>query len=145
MSNYFDQVDTDQRILLTLDLGSICGNGSPDCKVVLNGEVAMQGPVHDQVRLQRWIPLLDDINLEIALRNKQYSRELETALLVNRLVVDDIDITLHLHRMRYHTDRGEKQGTYYLGFNGSLVWHTVKPFYHWLHEVEGQGWLLKPR
>jgi hypothetical protein len=72
--------------------------------------------INGQLCSQSWVPLKSDINIVLV------------DAWIEKLVIDQIDVTDYI---AVQTQRD----------------HAVLipgPFYHWYHEVSGQGWLLSP-
>lgn len=129
MKNYSDLQVTD--LLLSIEIKTI---GNPEYCVLVNGH-----EYHKEIKL----PLLEPIIIEVELYNKVYTLEYETAVIIERLSIDNIDIIPnYTHLADYTNDHNNNNPTNYLGFNGKWTLTINRPFYHWLHQVQGQGWLL---
>jgi hypothetical protein len=81
-------------------------------------------------------------SIEIELSNKHYTLEYETAVIIKQLSVDNIDLLSKVYLADYVNDHNNTSPTSYLGFNGKWTLTFDKPFYRWLHQHSGQGWLL---
>lgn len=133
MKNYLDlrAIDTDLRLsIVTKTIGN------PNYVIKVNNTV-----VENIIDYQ--LPLLEPIIIEVELYNKVYTLEYETAVIIERLSIDNIDlIPNYTHLADYINDHNNNNPTNYLGFNGKWTLTINRPFYHWLHQVQGQGWLL---
>ena len=135
MNNYLDLLDIDTDIQIDVNLSVI---GSPDFSVVINNK-RWNTPRHIKTPLK----LLSPINIEIELRNKHYTLDYETAVIIDRISVDNINlIPQYDYLADYQNDHNNNNPTSYLGFNGKWTLTIDRPFYQWLHQVQGQGWLL---
>ena len=77
------------------------------------------------------------------LRNKHYTTEYETAVIIKRLSIDNIEIIPQYDYLAdYDNDHDNNNPTHYLGFNGKWTLTIDRPFYQWLHQVQNQGWLI---
>jgi hypothetical protein len=135
MKTYSDlqAIDTDLVIQLDLEL-----KGQPRGHVGINNRVQ---PLDTQIQVR--MPLLDPLKIDIVLSDKDYNNPVETAIIIKRLSVDNIDIMgQYDYLAEYINDHGFKNPTNYLGFNGKWTLTIDRPFYHWLHLHSGQGWLL---
>lgn len=91
------------------------------------------------------VGLTEPIKIEVEMKDKKYDQNLETALIIDELTIDGMEIIPnYVHLATYHNERGLELFTNYLGFNGSWVLDINEPFYQWRHRVTGQGWLLEP-
>jgi hypothetical protein len=130
MKTYSELTDTDIQIDLQFEL-----IGNP--KFTVNGVVLTQD------NLIYHVDLLSPFSVVIELYNKHYTTEYETAVIIKRLLIDNIDIMgQYDYLAEYDNDHGFKNPTNYLGFNGKWTLSIDRPFYHWLHLHSGQGWLL---
>lgn len=130
MKNYSDLQVTD--LLLELDVEKI---GNPDFIVRVNNNTIIDSKIS--------LPLLDPITIEIELRNKEYILDYETAVIIKRLSIDNINIIpTYDYLAEYINDHNNTTPTHYLGFNGKWTLTIDCPFYCWLHHLQGQGWLL---
>lgn len=145
MNNFLDLLDTDCQIKVTLKLGVIHDNGYPGVSVRVNDDVVEYLQLTQPVEHQFDIPLLDPIEIEISIKDKQYSEIKETAVLIDLLSIDGFEIVPQwTHLAEYHSERGLQKPTSYLGINGSWKLKIDQPFYQWRHHATGQGWLLEP-
>jgi len=145
MNNFLDLLDTDCQINVTLKLGVIHDNGYPGVSVRVNDNVIEYLQLTKSVEHQFDIPLLDPIEIEISIKDKQYSEIKETAVLIDSMNIDGFEIVPQwTHLAEYHSERGLQGPTSYLGINGSWKLTIDRPFYQWRHHVTDQGWLLEP-
>jgi hypothetical protein len=145
MNNFLDLLDTDCQIKVTLKLGVIHDNGYPGVSVRVNDNVIEYLQLTKSVEHQFDIPLLDPIEIEISIKDKQYSEIKETAVLIDSINIDGFEIVPQwTHLAEYHSERGLQGPTSYLGINGSWVLTIDRPFYQWRHHATDQGWLLEP-
>ena len=134
MKTYSDLLDTSSELEIILSLNTI---GDPDYTVSLNGIS------FNDKKISYLSPLLDPVVLEIELKNKVYTLDYETAIVIESLTIDNIPVLPKFDYLAtYINDHQYNDPTSYLGFNGKWKLSISKPFYHWLHEIKGQGWLL---
>ena len=130
---------------MTLKLRVIHDNGYPGVSVRVNDNVIEYLQLTGSVEHQFDIPLLDPIEIEISIKDKQYSEIKETAVLIDSINIDGFEIVPQwTHLAEYHSERGLQGPTSYLGINGSWKLTIDRPFYQWRHHATGQGWLLEP-
>jgi len=130
MKTYSELTDTDIRI--DIELESI---GDP--KFLVNGAVLGQN------NLTYHVELLRPFSITIELYNKHYTTEYETAVIIKRLSIDNIEmVPKYDYLAEYINDHNNNNPTSYLGFNGRWTLTIDRPFYQWLHRVTAQGWLL---
>jgi hypothetical protein len=130
MKTYSELTDTDIRI--DVELESI---GDP--KFLVNGSRLGQN------NLTYHVELLRPFSITIELYNKHYTTEYETAVIIKRLSIDNIEmIPRYDYLAEYINDHNNNNPTNYLGFNGRWTLTIDRPFYQWLHQVTAQGWLL---
>jgi len=130
MKTYSELTDTDIQIDLQFEL-------------IGNPEFTVNGSALTQDNLIYHVDLLSPFSVVIELYNKHYTTEYETAVIIKRLLIDNIDIMgQYDYLAEYDNDHGFKNPTNYLGFNGKWTLTIDRPFYHWLHLHSGQGWLL---
>lgn len=146
MNNFLDLLDTEQpQLAVQLMLTAVVDNGIPVVQVLINDIVCYSGSLLDTVTVSNSIPLLSPIVVKIILDNKQYSSTLETGVVINSLLIDNIDmVPVHVDCISYHNDQHENTQAFYLGFNGTWQFEINEPFYQWLHRNTAQGWLLYP-
>ena len=135
MNNYLDLLDTDTDIEVKVKLSVI---GSPDFSVAI-----ADNQWNNQCNIIANNNLLTPFGIEIELRNKHYTVDYETAVIIDQISVDNIDIIPQYDYLAdYQNDHNNNNPTSYLGFNGKWTLTFDRPFYHWLHQAQGQGWLL---
>jgi len=135
MNNYLDLLDTDTDIQIKVKLSVI---GSPDFSVTI-----ADNQWNNQCNIIVNCNLLTPFSIEIELRNKRYTVDYETAVIIDRISVDNIDIIPEYDYLAdYQNDHNNNNPTSYLGFNGKWTLTFDRPFYHWLHQAQGHGWWL---
>ena len=140
MKNYLDLQGIDTLIPITIEIEPI---GIPQVDIVINGNVFDYEQLRSPVVITDFCQLLTPITIELVLSNKHYTTEYETAVVIRRLAIDNINlIPQYAHLAKYHNDHNQSQATNYLGFNGKWALTFDRPFYQWLHQTQGQGWLL---
>jgi hypothetical protein len=140
MKTYSDLQAIDSRLHLQVELEPV---GTPDITVSVNDIVDDYPGLSNTIILDYHIDLLDLFAVNIELSNKHYTTEYETAVIIRRLSVDNIElIPKYDYLAEYVNDHDNKNPTSYLGFNGKWTLTFDRPFYHWLHEHSGQGWLI---
>jgi hypothetical protein len=138
MKRYSDLLGIDTQLNLKLELEPI---GIPDISVTI-ADNQSDYLLSDNKIIEYTIDLLQPFSVIIELRNKQYSLDYETAVIV-RLSVDNIDIVPKYDYLAdYINDHDNHDPASYLGFNGKWTLTVDRPFYHWLHLHSGQGWLF---
>jgi hypothetical protein len=138
MKSYSDLLDIDTRLNLKLELEPI---GTPDVSITI-ADYRQDYLLSNNKIIDYTVDLLQPFSVIIELRNKQYSLDCETAVIV-RLSVDDIDIIPKYDYLAdYVNDHDNHDPTSYLGFNGKWTLTVDRAFYHWLHLHSGQGWLF---
>jgi hypothetical protein len=130
MKTYSELTDTDIRIDIELErIG--------DPKFLINRSALEQNNLTYYVELSRPFSII------IELYDKHYTTEYETAVIIKQLSIDNIKIIpTYDYLAEYVNDHGNNNPTSYLGFNGKWTLQINRPFYQWLHQVTGQGWLL---
>jgi hypothetical protein len=140
MKTYSDLQDIDTRLRLQVELEPV---GTPDVTTTINGFKNYYPGLSNNVNLYYYIDLLDLFSVNIELSNKHYTTEYETAVIIRRLSIDNIElIPKYDYLAEYVNDHNNNNPTSYLGFNGKWSLTFDRPFYHWLHEHSGQGWLI---
>jgi hypothetical protein len=140
MKTYSDLQDTDTRLHLHIELEPI---GTPDITVSINDIIDDYPALSNNIILDYYIDLLDLFSVNIELHNKHYTTEYETAAIIKRLSIDNIElIPQYDYLAKYVNDHNNDNPTSYIGFNGKWTLTIDRPFYHWLHEHSGQGWLI---
>jgi hypothetical protein len=139
MKNYSDLQDIDTRLKLSIKLKPV---NQPNIWVRVNHDLIGYTGLSDSIQLDYQIGLLDNIDIVIELYNKDYNTD-ETAVIIDNITVDNINIIPKYDYLAdYVNDHNFKNPTNYLGFNGKWRLTLDRPFYHWLHEHSGQGWLI---
>jgi hypothetical protein len=140
MNNYLDLTAIETRIFIQLILEPV---GIPEYMVQIKNR-HWTGQLSTPGKFLSTVSLYDKFEVKIELKNKiKTESNQETALKIKLLQIDHIDmIPRFTHLANYTNDHAFTAPTDYLGFNGSWVLHIDRPFYHWLHEHTGQGWLL---
>ncbi len=145
MKNFSDLPDTDPAITVVIKLSAISDNGYPGALVRVNQDVIEYLQLTQSVEHEFAVPLRDTIEIEIALIDKQYSQNRETAIVIDSVSIDGFEIVPGwTHLATYDSERGLQGPTSYLGINGSWKLVIDRPFYQWRHQITGQGWLLEP-
>lgn len=133
MNNYSDLRVTELN--LTMKLATV---GNPDYTVKVNNNIIITGNV-----INYSFGLLDTISIEVELRNKVYTADYETAVIIDQISIDNINIIPEYNQIiTYINDHDYLNPTNYIGFNGKWTLTIDRPFYQWLHQAQGQGWLL---
>lgn len=145
MKTFSDLLDIDPKIDLFVDLEPVSHNGCPQFWISVNDKIIEQGTLIHSLRKYCEIDLLDTIKLEIGMKQKNYSAEKETAVIIRSINIDGFEIVPNwTHLAIYQNDHNNGSPTSYLGFNGAWRLDIPEPFYRWRHRVTGQGWLLEP-
>jgi hypothetical protein len=140
MKNYSDLQDIDRLIPVSIQVEPV---GRPCVDIVVNNTVIEYQSLTDTITYTKFVDLLTPITLSIILSDKIYTTEYETAVIIKRLSVDNIDLIPNYDYLAdYQNDHNNNNPTSYLGFNGKWTLTIDCPFYHWLHQVQGHGWLL---
>ena len=139
MKTYSDLQAIDSELHCHLELEPV---GTPEVAVIIN-DVYGGGKLFKSVVFDVKIDLLKPFTIEIELKNKTYSMDYETAVVIKQLQIDGIDLVPKFDYLAtYRNDNDNNDPTSYLGFNGKWTLTFDRPFYHWLHEHTGQGWLI---
>ena len=140
MKTYSDLQAIDTRLQLQVELEPV---GTPEVTIAINGVENHYLVLSDTIILDYRVNLLDLFAVSIELSNKHYTTEYETAVIIRRLSVDNIElIPQYDYLAEYVNDHDNNNPTSYLGFNGKWTLTFDRPFYHWLHLHSGQGWLI---
>jgi len=140
MKTYSDLQAIDSRLNLIIELEPV---GNPTAKVIVNGTEYDYPGLSSSIIINDYLPLMDLINIDVIMSNKHYTLEYETAVIIRRLSIDNIElIPKYDYLAEYVNDHDNNNPTSYLGFNGKWTLTFDRPFYHWLHEHSGQGWLI---
>ena len=140
MNNYSDLQDIDTRLNLVIELEPV---GSPTATIIINNQQYDYPQLTSPIIIDEYLPLMALINIDIILSDKHYTTEYETAVIIRRLSIDNIElIPEYDYLANYINDHNNTNPTSYLGFNGKWTLTFDRPFYHWLHRHSGQGWLI---
>lgn len=140
MNNYSDLLDIDTLLPVTVVLEPL---GQPRVTVIINDESLSYEVLPHRVTVTYYVPLMDSVTVQVQLQDKNYNSGQETAVIVQNILIDGIDVVpAYTHLAHYQNDHDYQEPTNYLGFNGQWTLTTKQPFYHWLHHVQAQGWLL---
>jgi hypothetical protein len=142
MKKFSDLLATDLHLDLALIAEPV---GIPDVEIWVNQQLIHQGQLLESFTVSTQLPLLSGFLILVKLRNKVYSLESETAVVLTKLSIDGFDLVPNFtHLAQYTNDHGFNKPTSYVGFNGEWKFEVTKPFYQWQHEITGQGWLFQP-
>jgi hypothetical protein len=145
MNNFSDLLVTDRKITINLVISPISENGYPCSVIKLNDRMLFDGEVKERISFNETLGLLDPVEISIELKNKKHDQQLETAIIIDRLSIESMEIVPgFVHLSDYDNEQGQRITTNYLGFNGVWKLDINEPFYRWRHRVTGQGWLLEP-
>ena len=140
MKTYSDLQDIDTRLNLVVELEPV---GNPTATVIINNQQYDYPQLSMPIIITKYLPLTDNINIDIIMSNKQYTLEYETAVIIRQISIDNIKlIPKYDYLAEYINDHDNNNPTTYLGFNGKWTLTIDRSFYHWLHEHSGQGWLI---
>ena len=140
MKTYSDLQDINTLIDIRINLRPV---GRPNTWIRVNHDLIGYTALSDTIQLDYRVGLLDTINITVELYNKHYTTEYETAVIIDNIMVDNIEIIPKYDYLAdYVNDHDNTDPTSYLGFNGKWSLIIDRPFYHWLHEHSGQGWLI---
>ena len=143
MKKFSDLLDIDPELTLAMELTPVGDGPPPEIDIVI-GARRYSTVLYQDHSIQQALPLLDPVRVEIHLRNKIYSEQRETAVIIRSFSIDGHDIMPYLDIAVYQNDHGWTGTTNYLGFNGCWRWQLDRAFYQWWHVASGQGWLLEP-
>ena len=144
MKNFLEALDINQTLKVQLSLRIIDDNGYPDFNLFLNNE-SIDHYNSKNIDITKHIKHNDPISLKITMFGKKYSALKESAIVVENLSIDDINvIPSFVHHTTYHNDHNRPITTNYLGYNGTWNFNVNKPFYQWYHSVTAQGMLIRP-
>ena len=140
MKNYLDLRATDLKLDVCIELAPV---GTPDIVVEIANNTYANSKLTAPKRLEYRLDLRDIFSINIELKNKTYTVEYETAVIIQRISIDSIDIVPKFDYLaNYTNDHNNNNPTNYLGFNGKWVLNFDRPFYQWLQQVTGQGLLV---
>ena len=142
MKNFSDLLATDLHLDLELIVEPV---GRPDVEIWVNQQLIHQEQLSGSITVAKQLPLLPGFSLSVKLKNKVYSSESETAVMLTKLSIDGFDVIPNFtHLAQYANDHDFTEPTSYLGFNGEWRLEVTKPFYQWQHDITSQGWLFQP-
>jgi hypothetical protein len=142
MKNFSDLLATDLHLDLVLMVEPV---GIPDVEICIDQQLIHQGQLLKSFAVSTQLPLLQKFSVSVKLKNKVYSSEYETAVILTKLTIDGFDIIPNFtHLAKYDNDHDFTEPTSYVGFNGEWRLEVTKPFYQWQHEITSQGWLFQP-
>lgn len=140
MKNYSDLQDIDTRLSLIVELEPV---GMPTATVIINNKQHLVTRLMAPIIINDYLPLTDLINISVVLSNKHYTTDYETAIIIKRISIDNVEIIpKYDYLAKYINDHDNNNPTSYLGFNGKWTLTIDRPFYQWLHQHSGQGWLI---
>jgi hypothetical protein len=140
MKTYSDLQDIDSKLHLYLNLEPV---GNPEVSVLVGKKVYGGGKLYKSIQIETTLDLTAPFLIQIELKNKIYNSAYETAVIIKNLQIDNLVIVPRFDYLAtYHNDHNNTNPTHYLGFNGKWTLTFDRPFYQWLHQATGQGWLL---
>jgi hypothetical protein len=143
MKNFLDLQDIDTVGLIKIRISSIIDNGIPTAVVKINHNVIFDKNLEHSVELIYPHNLMVPFLMSVEMQNKKYNQYQETAIIIESILIDNNElIPEYNHLVDYQNDHNTNTPTNYLGFNGKWTLTFDRPFYHWLHQHSGQGWLL---
>jgi len=93
------------------------------------------------IALSADIGVTDILNLEIHVNNMSDCNSVH----INDISADGVNIMpTHNYLAKYTNVSGKDTPTNVLEFDGVWNINTVVPLLHWMHGVNGNGWLLNP-
>lgn len=145
MKNFLEALDIKQQLKVKISLSIIDDNGYPDVKLTINNNVTFIKKDINLLNFECLIRIHQNIKIQIDMKNKIYSNLAETAVIVNSIEIDDINIIPTFnHLIEYQNDKKLPITTEYIGYNGCWTLDINEPFYNWYHKVSSQGILIKP-
>jgi hypothetical protein len=144
MNQFSELLGTNIKINIKLQLSAIVDNGVPTTLVKYNNKILLNQALDSSICITWDHDLLDPICIQVALIDKIYNNQKETAIIIESLTIDDVEVIPKYNNLiTYVNDHNIDTPTNYLGFNG--VWELCipTPFYQGLHHVQGQGLLIK--
>jgi hypothetical protein len=140
MKNYSDLQGIDRLIPVSIQVEPV---GHPKVDIAVNDGGVKHQSLSNTITYTKFVDLLTPITISIVLSDKIYTQNYETAVIIKQLSVDGINlIPQYDYLADYQNDHNNNNPTSYLGFNGKWTLTIDRPFYQWLHQVQGQGWLL---
>ena len=147
MKTFLDLLNTasNQTIEINIDLRPIVDNGVPWATVIVNDICLLDQHCSDFTNVTCQVPLMASFKIVVEMHNKIYDEHRESALVIERLEIDDhLILPKFNHLTQYTNDHDKVVYSNYLGYNGTWVLHIDKPFYQWFHHANNRGWLLHP-
>lgn len=145
MKNFSNLLATDSQIITQIKLSGVTDNGAPRVGVFVNDFCLLNSWLNEPITISYSAHILDPIVIKITMNNKEYNQDKETAVIIQSIQVDNIELIPKFDYLaEYINDHNNTNPTSYLGFNGTWILDINRPFYQWLHEKTGQGWLLTP-
>ena len=143
MENFSQVLDIDRYLDIEMTLETIDCNGYPDFEIYINN-LLIDYKKTDPVIVNSKVGLFDDIKISVLLKNKKYSVENETAVIIKNITIDALEIIPRMnHLINYDNDHNDHTTTNYLGYNGLWTLDIKGPFFQWYHEHSGQGMLVR--
>jgi len=144
MKNFLEALDIDPRLKVEMSIRIVDDNGYPDFNLFFNEKnIAHCG--RTQINIVEHIRYDEKISIKIKMFGKKYSALKESAIIVDDISIDDINIIpAFSHHTVYDNDHNKPITTNYLGYNGDWSITINEPFYHWYHSATAQGMLIKP-
>ena len=145
MKNFLDLLDINPTIGINIVLTPVVDNGAPTAIIRYNNAIVFDYTLKETVSIRvEHLNILDPLKISIELAHKEYNEKLETAIIINSLTIDNFEIVPNYTQLAtYSNDHSSINPTNYLGFNGVWELNIPVPFYQWLHNVQGQGWLIE--
>jgi hypothetical protein len=145
MKNFSDLLATKADVTVEVELSCLCGSGNPHGWIIINDHVCFDSLMLSTITITKTVSILSCLTIEIGMKDKIYSSEQETAIVIEKLNIDGFEIIPNWnHLARYENDHKQNSPTRYLGFNGRWILEIDRPFYQWQHQITSQGWLLEP-
>jgi hypothetical protein len=145
MHNYLKTLDTKQVLKAKVKFQPIFDNGLPHLEVECNGVRKYNNDLGHTLAIYINFEMLETFELTVTMSGKKYSSEKETAIVIEEFVIEGFDIIPYLNQATYVNDQNYNGSTSnYIAFNGIWNFKIDEPFYHWIHKISGQGWLLTP-
>lgn len=145
MKNFSDLLDTNPTIEIKMILTPVVNNGFPTAIVRYNNVIVFDYILRETAAITiEHLNILDPFKISIELAQKKYNEKFETAIIIDSLTIDNFEIVPNYTQLAAYTnDHNNTEPTNYLGFNGIWELDIPVPFYQWLHNVQGQGWLIE--
>jgi hypothetical protein len=141
MKNYSDLQDIDPKVKINIKLNPV---EFPNVWIRVNHDLIGYSQLCESISLDYRVGLTESIQIVIELYNKDYIQDNQTAVIIDNITVDNIQIIpKYDYLAEYVNDHANNNPTSYLGFNGKWTLTIDQPFYHWLHQHSGQGWLIE--